>query len=140
MRSVKKLMNNGWEFLKLSPGSSPEDARNTSEWKKVDLPHDWLISQHHDLYESADAWYRRELIMNSLPASCLIYFDGVYMDCDVMLNGEIVCSHAFGYTSFTADMSGRLRQGQNEILVHRNCLHPCEGMPTFASVKNHKKQ
>ncbi len=115
---MKKLLNDGWEFVKLSPGSSREDLLHVSGWEKVDLPHDWLISQHNDLYESADAWYRRDLFMNSLPEACLIYFDGVYMDCDVLLNGEIICSHAYGYTSFTADLSGRLCQGPNEILVH----------------------
>ena len=111
-------MNNGWEFLKLSPGSSPEDARNASEWKKVDLPHDWLIWQHEELYESADAWYRRIVRFEALPENCLLVFDGVYMDCDVLLNGEIICSHAYGYTAFSADLSRKLLRGDNEILVH----------------------
>ena len=118
MRSVKKLLNNGWEFLKLPPGSTKEEARNASGWESVDLPHDWLIWQHRDLYESADAWYRRILHFQELPESCLLAFDGVYMDCDVLLNGEKICSHAYGYTAFRADLSGKLLRGKNEILVH----------------------
>ena len=58
---MKKLLNDGWEFLKLSPGSSLETATQSNGWKPVDIPHDWLIWQHQNLYESADVWYRRDL-------------------------------------------------------------------------------
>lgn len=115
---MKKLLNDGWEFLKLSAGSTKEDAAKAAAWEKVDLPHDWLIRQHRDLYETADAWYRRQLCFDEVPEACLLYFEGVYMDCDVLLNGEKICSHAYGYTSFTADLTGKTRRGNNEILVH----------------------
>ena len=115
---MKKLLNDGWEFLKLPAGSTQEDAKNAEAWEKVDLPHDWLIRQHRDLYETADAWYRRQLFYTEIPEACLLYFEGVYMDCDVLLNGNIICSHAYGYTSFTADLTGKIRNGANEILVH----------------------
>ena len=58
---MKKLLNDGWEFLKLPNGSTYEQACADTGWTDVDLPHDWLIWQHRDLYESADAWYRRKL-------------------------------------------------------------------------------
>ena len=115
---MKKLLNDKWEFLKLAEGSTKEEALSASDWKKVDLPHDWLIWQHWDLYETADAWYRRELCFEKIPEVCLLYFDGVYMDCDVLLNGDVICSHAYGYTAFTAELTGKLRPEGNEILVH----------------------
>ena len=115
---VKKLLNDGWDFLKLPNGSTREEAEMSQEWKAVDLPHDWLISRHRDLYESADAWYRRRLCFEEKPEACLLYFDGVYMDCDVLLNGEKICSHAYGYTAFTADLTGKLKDGENTVLVH----------------------
>ena len=105
---MKKLLNNGWEFLKLPSGSTMEEARSAGGWEKVDIPHDWLIWQHRDLYESADAWYRRILCIPELPECCLLVFDGVYMDCDVLLNGVKICSHAYGYTAFQADLTGKL--------------------------------
>ena len=54
-----RLINDGWEFLKLPNGSSLTDAKSSAGWAPVDLPHDWLIWQADNLYESADAWYRR---------------------------------------------------------------------------------
>ncbi len=112
------LLNHGWEFVKLPLGSTERDAR-AAEWTRVELPHDWLIWQAEDLYESADAWYRRILTPEETDAETVILgFDGVYMDCDVLLNGERICSHPYGYTAFQANLSGRLKAGENEILVH----------------------
>jgi len=112
------LLNCGWEFTKLPLDSCREQAL-ASSWQEVYLPHDWLIWQAGNLYESADAWYRRTLKREEADAeTVLLCFDGVYMDCDVLLNGEIICTHPYGYTAFQADLSGKLREGENEILVH----------------------
>ena len=115
---MKTLLNDGWEYLKLPAESTIEQALLSEDWSPVDLPHDWLIWQHKDLYENADAWYRRELYMDHVPETCMIHFDGVYMDCDVLLNGRVVCSHAYGYTAFYADLTEKLQVGKNRICVH----------------------
>ena len=114
---MQTIINNGWEFVKLPSGSSLEDTAE-ARWKPVSLPHDWLIWQD-DLYETADAWYRKSLPGSSISEPvCLIRFDGVYMDCDVLLNGEIICSHPYGYTSFYADLTGKIIPENNELMVH----------------------
>ena len=111
------LINDGWLFAKLPCGSTRNDAEKAS-YTPVDLPHDWLIGQK-DLYESADAWYRRfiDLPEHHDPV-VIVRFDGVYMDCDVLLNGETVCTHAYGYTAFDADLTGKTRPGRNLLEVH----------------------
>ena len=115
---MKILLNDGWQFTKLPEGSTREEALHTA-WKPVDLPHDWLIWQADDLYETADAWYRRILRFREGDAPVtMIRFDGVYMDCDVLLNGEVICSHPYGYTAFDAELTGKLREGDNELMVH----------------------
>ena len=106
---MKKLINDGWEFKKLPSGSTWEEAREDSGWTAVDLPHDWLIYGENGLYESADAWYRRRIeIPENAPPVCMIRFDGVYMDCDVYLNGTVAARHAYGYTAFDADLGGKI--------------------------------
>ena len=116
---MKRLINDRWKFIKTLPGSTPEDLPEPGKWTEVDLPHDWLIWQENNLYESADAWYMRELEKTEEQASVsMIRFDGVYMDCDVLLNGEIICSHPYGYTAFTADLTGKLHSGKNQLMVH----------------------
>ena len=115
---MKKRINDGWRFCKLPLNSTAAEARE-ADWQEVDLPHDWLIWQADHLYESADAWYLRFFEAEELSApTCLLRFDGVYMDCDVLLNGEILCSHPYGYTAFDADLSGKCVEGKNEVMVH----------------------
>ncbi|MER1992687.1 MAG: glycoside hydrolase family 2 TIM barrel-domain containing protein, partial [Eubacteriales bacterium] len=112
------LINDGWSFVKLPSGSTFDDAEK-AVFEPVDLPHDWLIWQETELYESADAWYRRTI---ELPADhdpeVLIRFDGVYMDCDILLNGTVICTHPYGYTAFDVSLTGRLREGKNTLAVH----------------------
>lgn len=115
---MRLLINDGWLFAKLPSGSTLADAGN-AEYVPVDLPHDWLIWQEKDLYESADAWYRREINGPSDGnQTVIIRFDGVYMDCDVLLNGEVICTHPYGYTAFDADLTGKMKQGKNLLTVH----------------------
>ena len=115
---MTKLLNDGWEFLKLAGESTAEEARKQSGWKKVDLPHDWLIWQHNDLYETADVCYRREMELATVSECVLLQFDGVYMDCDILVNGKKVCSHPYGYTAFHADITDALHPGKNEVMVY----------------------
>ena len=114
---MRTLINDQWSFAKLPSGSELKDTENAA-FTPVDLPHDWLIWQD-DLYETADAWYRRtiELPENHEPV-VMLRFDGVYMDCDVLLNGEVLCSHPYGYTAFDVSLDGKLRPGRNELMVH----------------------
>ena len=114
---MRKLWNDNWMFANLSLGSSYEDMKKAALCP-VTLPHDWLIANTDDLYASGDGWYVKTLVNEGLDACILLDFDGVYMDADVLLNGETVCTHCYGYTPFFADLSGRLMPGENEIAVH----------------------
>ena len=115
---MKKRINDGWSFAKLPSGSSFADAEK-APFQPVDIPHDWLIWQENDLYETADAWYRRTLDPAELPESVhYLGFDGVYMDCEIYVNEEPVYSHPYGYTPFFVPLNGHLREGPNLVTVH----------------------
>ena len=122
---MKRLLNDGWSYAKLPAGSSMDDAKKAS-FAMVDLPHDWLIWQENDLYESADAWYCRRIDYIQDPENpvTLLRFDGVYMDCDIILNGKILLTHPYGYTAFTVSLTGLLRNGENELMVHIRHISP----------------
>lgn len=116
---MERLFNDGWQFVKLHSGSSLKAAESAA-WRAADLPHDFLIAQENNLYETADGWYRRTLAVPEewLSKAVMLRFDGVYMDCDVLLNGEILRTHHYGYTCFDVELTGRLRAGENTLHVH----------------------
>ena len=67
---MEQLLNDGWQFCKLPLGSTLEDVSNAA-LQAVDLPHDFLIENENDLYETTDAWYLRTLdVPESWCASC----------------------------------------------------------------------
>ncbi|MBQ8202381.1 MAG: DUF4982 domain-containing protein [Clostridia bacterium] len=116
---MERLFNDAWSFVKL-PNQSCLEQAEAACWTEVDLPHDFLIAQENNLYEDADGWYRRVLNVPAcwLNKAVIIRFDGVYMDCDVLLNGAVVCTNHYGYTAFDADLTGLLREGENVLHVH----------------------
>ena len=115
---MRILFNDKWQFAKSEP-DTPWEQVPAEAWQPVSLPHDWLISQENDLYETADGLYRRNLNVEAGAENDTwqLRFDGVYMDCEVAVNGETVCVHRYGYTAFDAELTGRLRAGDNRITV-----------------------
>ena len=121
---MERLFNDGWSFLKLPNGSTMETAL-AGTWSYVDLPHDFLIYQADALYENADGWYRRMINVPKewLDKDVILRFDGVYMDCDVLLNRTVICTHHYGYTCFDVQLND-LHAGENELLVHIRHISP----------------
>ncbi len=114
---MKQLLNDQWEFLKTPIGETLQEAKATT-WTAVDLPHDWLIARHENLYEDSEGWYRRTLNVENLDKLLMLEFDGVYMDSEVLVNGERAAAHTYGYTAFRVALTPFLKKGQNEIIVH----------------------
>ncbi len=102
---------------------SPDDAR----FQPVNLPHDWLISNSSDHYENSESWYQKTLSSDVLDFDTssnednndwLLYFEGVYMDCTIFVNGMQAGEWKYGYSSFEVRLTPFLKAGDNTILVH----------------------
>ncbi len=116
---MKELFNMGWHFCKTAPEAEP------TEFSPVQLPHDWLIYNTGDLYESSYGHYRKTYDFGKVAGRCIrLYFEGVYMDCTIYVNGEEAAEWKYGYTSFEADISQFLHDGENEIYVLVRHLSP----------------
>ncbi len=110
---MRTLFNDNWQFALVPIGKLPED----SDFKPVDIPHDWLISDTLNLYKDGDGYYRKLFTVpdpkNSLYS---LRFEGVYMDCEVYLNGKKLKEWKYGYTTFDVPLEG-LKEGDNGIIV-----------------------
>ena len=84
-------------------------------FQPVDLPHDWLICHTLNLYRIALAGTKRFVAPKA--HHVLLYFEGVYMDSTVYVNGQPVGEWKYGYSSFEHEITGALREGENEVLV-----------------------
>ncbi|MDE7302586.1 MAG: DUF4982 domain-containing protein [Oscillospiraceae bacterium] len=116
---MKKLFNNGWEFKKTDvdlPFGQVRGQVGGDGWTRVDIPHDWLIHQTKDLYETSAGWYRKSFTVNG-EAVRLVRFEGVYMDTAVWVNGKPAGEWKYGYSTFEFDITSLLNEGKNEIIV-----------------------
>ena len=92
--AVRKLFNDGWLFRKEAGGKFAGD------WKSVDVPHDWLIYDSMNLYESSTGQYKKEFKYKKLCGErAFIRFDGVYMDTVVHVNGIQAAEWKYGYST-----------------------------------------
>lgn len=121
-----RLWNDGWEFCELPVEESSYEiprqiktGETASEWKTVDIPHDWMIYETHALYRDSIGWYRKEFSFETLEEDeqVLLRFDGVYMDTTVYVNGGCAGEWKYGYSTFEIDMTPYLKAGKNEVYV-----------------------
>jgi len=67
------------------------------------------------------AWYRKSFqTPTPKPKKAELRFEGVYMNCDVWLNGTHLGNHPYGYTPFSFDITGHLKDGSNLVVVRVN--------------------
>ena len=114
-----------WQFVLTDDAAFPEAG---AAWRPVQLPHDW--SKEYPAEEqnascgsggyarTGIGWYRKRFAARASAGERVsLYFEGVYMNCTLWLNGAQIGSHLYGYTSFAVDLTGALGYGENELLV-----------------------
>jgi beta-galactosidase len=104
-------------------------------WRRVAVPHDFSIMDKPDVSAPFDpkatagqdsgylpggiGWYRRHLNLTAAEAAKVVRlnFEAIYMDADVWVNGQHLAKHHYGYTAFSLDLTGKVRAGDNVIVV-----------------------
>ncbi len=106
MRSVTSF-NDGWIFENGEAVALPHTA--------VELPFSYFDER---IYQRPFT-YRKTFNANPDWAGdeVLIHFEGAMANARVSLNGEQIASHKDGYTPFEARLTGKIKQGNNEIIV-----------------------
>ncbi|WP_341869771.1 glycoside hydrolase family 2 TIM barrel-domain containing protein [Paenibacillus protaetiae] len=118
--STKKKFNTGWSFAKQPIGTDLKAVTNDAvAWMPVTLPHDWLIYDSRNLYENGEGWYRKTFELNESESSgrITLYFEGVYMNSAVFVNGCEAGTWKNGYSSFEIDITPYIVTGRNEVYV-----------------------
>lgn len=136
--SCEKI-NDNWQFKLItnSPtyneydGSIAQEALTTGGFSDINIPHDWSIynsfnSASKATYEGGyldggDAWYRKTLVIadETTDNRYFLYFEGIYMESDVIVNGTHLITHKHGYTNFIVEITDVVKLNEeNEILVY----------------------
>ena len=124
----KSLFDRNWYFYRGDVRNAESPVYNDSAWRKVDLPHDWSIepleNQEPDKVvgpfsrESVGGfatgqtvggkgWYRKTFIISPEDAGKRheLYFEGIYNQSEIWINGQKAYYNVYGYTSFRVDIT-----------------------------------
>lgn len=101
-----------------------------SEWRKLDLPHDWGIEGPFrkeldgltgKLPWRGIGWYRKSFIVSEKDRGKCFYvdFDGAMANAEVWLNGYKIGDRPYGYVSFRVDLTPYLKWNEKNVLSVR---------------------
>ncbi|KAI9437851.1 beta-galactosidase, putative, bgl2C [Russula earlei] len=148
-RSEKLLLDNGWRFhlgdipfpvirgnsesynasKAGNAGGAAAVKYDDSQWRVLNLPHDWAVES--DVDSSANVaqgyrkrgfgWYRRSFTLDSTDKgkNLELQFEGIATHATVWVNGQVVRYSWSAYNSFYIDISAIARYGKekNQIAV-----------------------
>lgn len=118
-----------WRFHPGNVAEAQAPAHDDSDWRLLDLPHDWSIEGEYAKENPAGtqcgflptgiAWYRKEIDLPRLRPDQRyeLQFDGIYMNSEVWLNGHCLGKRPYGYISISYDLTEHLQPGRNVIAV-----------------------
>jgi len=123
-----KKINEGWKFQRGDVVDAKSPAFDDSSWRQVDLPHDWSIeaplspslASSTGYLPGGIGWYRKTL---NIPVEMkdkkiFIYFEGIYRNGEVFVNGNSVGMRPNGYISCLYEITPYLKFGaKNTISV-----------------------
>lgn len=118
------LFNNDWEFKKIKNG---EENNENDIYQKISIPHDFLIYDVNNLYENCMAVYRKKFYVENFDynnQNVFLYFEGVYMDSIVYVNGKKAKEWKYGYSSFEVNITEFVNCVENVVEVTINHQAP----------------
>lgn len=103
------------------------DAADTLE-----VPGDWNSQRDDLLWYEGSIWYRQRFDFRVVPGErVFLYFAAVNYHARVFLNGEELGSHAGGFTPFQFEVTARLRDTDNSLVLLVNNRRRRDGVPAL---------
>lgn len=127
----KQLFNYDWKFFQGDASEARASNFDDESWRKLDLPHDWSIEgQIHPknptgggggYFPAGIGWYRKTFQASNEWKDKLvsIYFEGVYMNSEVFINGKPLGVRPYGYSSFYYDLTPHLHFDKENVIAVR---------------------
>jgi len=123
------LFNSNWKFHKGDVVNGESVDLADKDWRLLDLPHDWSIegpisqdwASGTAFLPAGIGWYRKTF---TVPADgknkkTYIYFDGVYKNSEIWINGHYLGKRPNGFVSFQYELTPYLKTGAKNVLAVR---------------------
>jgi beta-galactosidase len=124
---ARTSFDQAWRFFKGDVAGGERADLDDSEWRALDVPHDWIIEEPFDrkynphtggLPIAGVGWYRKHLrTVPIVGRRYSIEFDGAMANARVFLNGREIGARPYGYIGFAFDLTPYLRFGGADNVI-----------------------
>lgn len=116
--------------------AKPQDARTSpieydfSASETLNVPGDWNTQKDRLFFYEAPVWYQRSFSYKTRAHTrSFLYFGAANYFTRVYLNGKPLGEHEGGFTPFDFEVTGRLTEGENSVVVEVNNARRANGVP-----------
>ncbi|WP_189361707.1 glycoside hydrolase family 2 TIM barrel-domain containing protein [Algibacter mikhailovii] len=128
MKAQDINFNASWKFYNAEAEGAEAPEFNDSDWRNLNLPHDWAIEGPFDIKYNARSgglpfhgtgWYRKHFKMEADAKGKVvrIEFEGAMYNAHVWVNGEFIGNRPFGYIGFEYDISKHLKYDGSDNVI-----------------------
>jgi beta-glucuronidase len=128
-----RLQPGKWGFFKDQKPKSESDLVEYSfeKSKKMFIPGDWNTADQELKYYEGTVWFRKTFDFSPEENErYFLYFGAVNYEALVYLNGEYIGSHKGGFTPFNFEVTGKLKNGHNFVVVKVDNTRHKDEVPT----------
>ncbi|MBO4486132.1 MAG: beta-glucuronidase [Prevotella sp.] len=123
-----------WGFFRNQKPQKPEDLieYDFDKAEEMTLPSDWNTRDERLFFYEGTVWFYKKFQRPAADPSrrTLLYFGAVNYDSHVYVNGEHVGHHIGGFTPFNFDITDKLKDGENFVIVKVDNKRHAEDVPT----------
>jgi beta-galactosidase len=127
---INQLFNFGWKFQAGDIPNAQNPAFDDSNWRKLDLPHDFQFEQPWDKDASrgrgfkamGTGWYRKTFKADPSwkGKRILLDFEGIMLNGKVWLNGKEIGGTDYGYLGFESDIADVIKYDADNVVAVRS--------------------
>jgi beta-glucuronidase len=124
---------NGW-FLnqKAKPGDPFPTEYNFSTASKLKVPGDWNTQRESLFFYEGPIWYERDFTYQPKEHTrVFLHVGAANYKSWFWVNGEKVCEHEGGFTSFNCEVTGAIHAGDNFVVAAVDNTRHEDGVPTL---------
>ena len=123
-----------WGFFRNQKPQKPEDLieYDFDKAEEMTIPSDWNTRDERLFFYEGTVWFYKKFQRPAADPSrrTLLYFGAVNYDSHVYVNGEHVGHHIGGFTPFNFDVTDKLKDGENFVIVKVDNKRHAEDVPT----------
>ncbi|MGH9824761.1 MAG: sugar-binding domain-containing protein, partial [Blastocatellia bacterium] len=100
----------------------------------LNVPGDWNSQSEKLLFYEGTIWYKKDFDYKKKPATrAFLYFGAANYEAIVFLNGEKIGEHLGGFTPFNFEITDKVRDGSNFVIVKVDNKRYRDGVPALST-------